>query len=62
MHFCIIIIMIQVDSAMLLLKRGADKQILNHSHQPANQVAILCGHHHLSSGILRFTDSEVGMY
>ena len=45
---------------MLLLKRGADKQILNNAGQPPNQVAILCGHHQLSSAILRFSDSEIG--
>ena len=47
---------------MLLLKRGADKQLLNNAGQPANQVAILCGHHQLSSTILRFSDSEIGIY
>jgi len=47
---------------MLLLKRGADKQLLNNAGQPVNQVAILCGHHQLSSAILRFSDSEIGMF
>ena len=47
---------------MLLLKRGADKQLLNNASQPVNQVAILCGHHQLSSAILRFSDSEIGIY
>lgn len=47
---------------MLLLKRGADKQMLNDAGQPPNQVAILCGHHQLSSGILRFSDSEIGTH
>ena len=47
---------------MLLLKRGADKQILNNAGQPPNQVAILCGHHQLSSAILRFSDSEIGTH
>ena len=47
---------------MLLLKRGVDKQILNNAGQPPNQVAILCGHHQLSSAILRFSDSEIGTH
>uniref|UniRef100_A0A1X7UNN6 SH3 and multiple ankyrin repeat domains protein 3 n=1 Tax=Amphimedon queenslandica TaxID=400682 RepID=A0A1X7UNN6_AMPQE len=49
----------QLDAAIHLLKRGANPYILNSSHQPPNQSAILCGHHNLAKEIANFMKEDM---
>ena len=51
----------RVKAVQLLLLRGADKNAVNHQGNPPNQVAIICGHHNISSIIVNFSSESAGM-
>ena len=51
----------RVKAVQLLLLRGADKNAVNHQGNPPNQVAIICGHHNISSIIVNFSSESAGV-
>ena len=59
-HLQLIVIVLQEESARILLFRGADRCIKNYANQTAAEVAVIADNVHISELINNFKSSDVG--